>query len=299
MSTDVHHYFPRDKFNIKSSEFEITDPEGKLCVNFSVGKKLEDGVSIEDLSKCGNVSGTEVLQNVVQYARNLGPPIKEACLRDGSKINLCPNEYNDFKITVPLYLLNILSKGESWYNLQGFKSSSYTHETEHNRNFISRPLGEVFVDTLSNELSDEAYDNTYRYLIANRIIQNQTEENKKGAVLQKFYHVLTKILKQNEEVIQTQSVREVFTKIKLHLTNNQSNCSKDFVLYGNMISFMIDILEPYIEYHAYLCKNIIENEAKRSREGGFKTKRRKTRKAKTKQKRKRKVKVKVTRGKRY
>jgi hypothetical protein len=228
MSTDIHYYFPREKFKIKSSEFKITDPEGKLCVDFSVGKKLDDDVSIENLSKCGNASGTEVLQNVVQYARNLGPPIKEVCLSDGSKINLCPTDFDDYKITVPLYLLNILSKGESWYNSQGFKSSSFSYETEENRAFISKPLGEVFVDTLSNSATDDAYDNTYRYLSANHIINTQPIENRKTVVLQTFFDVLTKMFKQNKQTIETQSVREVFTKIKSYF---------EFVKLKNSISF--------------------------------------------------------------
>lgn len=90
---------------------------GVFCVKFYI---YENIIIIDDIAKC-NISGTETLKRIEVFSREVG--IEAISLSDKSVI-----EWNNFRIS--LSTLNILSKGESWYNSLGYLQTNYIKEKE-------------------------------------------------------------------------------------------------------------------------------------------------------------------------
>lgn len=90
---------------------------GVFCVKFYI---YENIIIIDDIAKC-NISGTETLKRIEVFSREVS--IEAISLSDKSII-----EWNNFRIS--LSTLNILSKGESWYNTLGYLQINYDKEKE-------------------------------------------------------------------------------------------------------------------------------------------------------------------------
>jgi hypothetical protein len=98
---------------------------------------FSDHISIERLDKCGSTSGTELLQMYDKLAERM-PNIKYIKLYDASKIEICSN-------LISLYMIKILTTGQSWYNSQGYFSENHESEKLHNESKINMNY-EEFID---------------------------------------------------------------------------------------------------------------------------------------------------------
>ncbi len=81
-------------------------------------------IYVNSLEKCAPYSGTEILEQIVQFGKEMN--VDYITLSDKSSIG----PFN-------LYVLEILTTGQSWYNRLGFYSSVHAQEVEFNT-FVSQ-----------------------------------------------------------------------------------------------------------------------------------------------------------------
>jgi hypothetical protein len=105
----------------------------KIYISINLKKKE---MSIDCLSKCENIKGTDMLNMLIELAKYLN--LDKIVLVDESKF-----KYKDCDID--LSTLDILVTGQSWYNKYGFYSYFYDKEKIHNNNFIKNNFDEKLI----------------------------------------------------------------------------------------------------------------------------------------------------------
>ena len=87
----------------------------------------DDELKIEQIYNCISLSGTKIIQNIINIAERLD--ITNIYLDDGSVIN--GEVINGIGAChFYIYVLSILKNGRSWYNKLGFISDNYENETK-------------------------------------------------------------------------------------------------------------------------------------------------------------------------
>lgn len=99
--------------------FYITDKKRQKCmeIEYTIEPSGKRVINIEGIYKCRNLSGEELVAKAIQIARNPIFQADEIKLCDASEISLREGHYNCY---FSLYILKILSSGQSWYNQYGF-----------------------------------------------------------------------------------------------------------------------------------------------------------------------------------
>jgi hypothetical protein len=176
----IKEIFPADLFNITTdsrrnvsiktknpitNNNKKTENTTKFCLKLTF---KEDNISISLLEKCG-ITGSELLNKVEKLARIISK-IEYIDLVDASHIEKC-----DYIIN--LALLKILTKGESWYNSLGYKSSTYDVEVANNRKFMNMDC-KTFFDYVFNKNFEKYMDIHSIEAIKARIkrIENKSSE---------------------------------------------------------------------------------------------------------------------------
>ncbi len=135
--------FPEDQFIIKHDDRSklnqtvtiITKGDSdKGCATMMMDKEGPGVLHIGKLDRCG-IKGSETLKKIEEFARMSG--FKKITLKDESFIYICTKLFG-------LAQLKILTKGESWYNSLGYKSTNYENEKKNNESLIKKTLKEFF-----------------------------------------------------------------------------------------------------------------------------------------------------------
>jgi hypothetical protein len=129
MESNIYNFFTSDLYNIKNinnNEYIIKTKNNDDCLNIYF---LLDNIRIEKLSKCGENSGTYLLNKIEDLAKSI-KNIQYITLLDTSEIKI-------YDCNIDLAILKILTKGESWYNQLGYFSSDYENEKIYNAEFLN------------------------------------------------------------------------------------------------------------------------------------------------------------------
>ncbi len=147
-------YFPIQEFTIVFEELK----KNIMFISIYPGNDVDypclylmiqpEKIHIENLSKCGDYTGTNMMFRVIEYAKEVKIPKLD--LLDKSKIHLCDKAIN-------LAYLNILTTGQSWYNSKGFISEKYNEEKANNLLVINKPFNEL-VNIIVNNLTNPGID---------------------------------------------------------------------------------------------------------------------------------------------
>jgi hypothetical protein len=141
--TTLKQVFPEDQFIIKHDDRSklnqtvtiITKGDSdKGCATMMMDKEGPGVLHIGKLDRCG-IKGSETLKKIEEFARMSG--FKKITLKDESFIYICTKLFG-------LAQLKILTKGESWYNSLGYKSTNYDNEKKNNEALIKKTLKEIF-----------------------------------------------------------------------------------------------------------------------------------------------------------
>jgi len=97
------------------------------CIYFKI---YDDHIHIELLNRCGDITGTTLLNKIFYLAKKL-PQIKYIQLEDKSYILKCNEK-------ISLATIKILTIGQSWYNEHGYKSKYFERELESNKKIINK-----------------------------------------------------------------------------------------------------------------------------------------------------------------
>jgi hypothetical protein len=113
-----------NKININIIDSESDD----ICALFVI---YPDHIHIKALAKCGTTKGNDLLEKFDRLVSEI-PNMTYIRLDDDSNIELCGHK-------IKLYILKILTTGESWYNKHGYVSDETIGEKAINARNINMP----------------------------------------------------------------------------------------------------------------------------------------------------------------
>lgn len=239
--------------NIKIIDLESHN----ICGSFVI---YPNHIYITRLDKCGSTSGTELLQMYDTLAQQM-PNIKYIELEDASKIEIC-------KQKIKLYIIKILTTGQSWYNSKGYFSKHYETERSHNESIINKPY-EDFIDTVykqdlelfTDENSIEGYK---KHIERHKKIVDDLNNQSKRSRLYKF----EESSKQNSE----QKILEYQYKIEHYDDTPINNYIKEQEAEINIgIRLFPDVNKSVKDYFNYVWRDITSNITSNIREKGCDT----------------------------
>jgi len=180
---------------------------------------FEKYMSLNNLSKCGDYSGTKLLEKMDELAAQI-PEIEYIELFDSSKLLLK-------NIKIDLAFFKILSTGQSWYNSHGYFSDNY--ESERINNEILRE--KILIEELD--------------LIKEKIVNNKKRKREEKDE-EKIDNLKTKLVNQfsiNDKI----TIGDFFESIKLNnLTREQLE----------IVAELIKVIGVFIDYDVILKKTI-------------------------------------------
>jgi hypothetical protein len=217
-------FFSKEMYDISFEEKEhygriihIKDLSEKNCLQIifhSSDVSGNDYIELFKLNRC-QFQGSANLETLIKYAKHLKNILKinldKICLDDASIIP-------DTKIL--LWLLSILTTGESWYNKFGFTSDDYHNELRNNNEKINMNIMDFII--LCIEKCKKIID----------ITKSLSQE------IMLFFGKYNK----------SKSVKDVFIKIKREL--NQNSIPEDFCIIGKILEIIY--LSSIIQYNPYL-----------------------------------------------
>ena len=146
----------------------------ETCAEFTIKSKTH--IYLDDLYKCTGFTGTKILYTVELFAKMNG--YKKIELQDASEIKgnmgIRPESLGYGHCSIPLYFLNILATGQTWYNSLGYRSSKKFEmgfemggkkingtdiEKEHNQRIIQEPCKQYISDLCESIGYDETKTN--------------------------------------------------------------------------------------------------------------------------------------------
>jgi len=190
-------------------------------------------IYINNIEKCLDYTGTEILQKIIDLGRHLHVEYIE--LSDYSMVdsNTCK------KSSVSLAAFEILTSGSSWYNKQGFKSEYYEIEKEKNTIIsntlfdriipenIKKIFEEQFPDiiTIDKTLKDVLLELKHRYL--KRVYTELLNEQQCKTIEILTMHLNDIIVYNNDNLKLVLGGKKQKTKNKKQKTKNKKQKTKN------------------------------------------------------------------------
>jgi len=173
----INSIFPETKYiiNINKNKYAIYNKSihnkyiDSECIEFTIH---HDHIYIDSLHKCGDITGTILLENTFKLAQQL-PNIQFIQLIDKSEIYICNN------IRIILKIIKILTIGKSWYNQLGYESDNYKEEELFNGHIIKQKYNDFRKQLLLAKTSLEKKNETNsinKDIIRKKIKQFQLEK---------------------------------------------------------------------------------------------------------------------------
>jgi hypothetical protein len=316
----------------EDEEVIIKTEAGEHCASFEI---YTNGIFITALEKCGDTSGTELIQLFDKLAEEMSN-ITYIELNDKSQIDICGKIIN-------LSMIKILTEGESWYNKHGYFSEENEYVKSHNESIINMPYEEFRDIVYQDELEEFKEDNTiedYEYRLAlcikefkrlelkkaNKILDESQEEDyqrrkekikKYKAIIKNYDASIIKMIEEEKEKQQAEikrgidlfpdvnkTVKDYFNYVLSDINRNKKETGCDPITIEKcdwLNKFISNIYKSHnlIKYRAIGLKKMVirEESGKSSAEGVAKRKRSKTKKRKRSNKSK-KIKSKKIKSKR-
>ena len=176
----------------------VNDSKNKRCIRFIIfGSEMD----ISNIDKCDEITGTSGIKKLLEIANHFG--VTSIQLVDASKIK-------KGKLEFPLYLMQILVTGNSWYNKYGFISDIYKDELKNNLDLLKLTVGEClelysikfrdyYTDHNRAKIINEMQKNVVFFdiniqelskIIINDYIKNPTTDSDNGLIEWFYYFVL-------------------------------------------------------------------------------------------------------------
>jgi hypothetical protein len=249
-------YFPLTEFNIvlednKANILFVTigvkydinnlelDEESFHCLYLMIEPSK---IHIENLNKCGNYTGTDMMFRVIHYAQEVKIPKLE--LTDKSKIFLCDSAIN-------LSYLNILTTGQSWYNSKNFISSKTNEEKENNMLVIQKPFN-LLVESIVNNITKPDMFSIVKNLKKLGLVNKNVFELKGLNPVKKeeLKVALKDLINRIIPVNNTTTIQEVFQNIQTKFKSfSNSNCNEEQDKLVAIINIIITMLNHNSSYN--------------------------------------------------
>jgi hypothetical protein len=206
------------------------EDESHFCI-------FEDKITIYTLSKCGERSGTSILEKIIQIARQLNKPTVD--LADASTITISEGCKYD------LSFYKILLTGQSWYNKFGFVSENHA--------------GDVAYNEQQRRLSLYDFERTVNrnYKIQEiALLENQLQKMKDPSTMSRV------IRNQYEKIMRTYSTLENYKEQRLREIESTTLLDKDQFceVFSDLgisedmpVNIIIERIDAHIKTHPVSC----------------------------------------------
>jgi hypothetical protein len=176
----------------------------------------QTNIHIDSLHKCGDKSGTTLLQKIDELA-NIMLSLEYIFMEDISLIVLNG-------IEIDLAFFKILTTGESWYNSFGYVSVNYKNELNHNENLRNKKLMEVLNDINDND--DDDVENLYsnnKLFFDNISLENLYSNNKlffdniplENLTIKKFFECINILIKTKQHELEDAQIETLQKLIEI------------------------------------------------------------------------------------
>ena len=277
--------FPESDFKkeYENGDFSISTLDNNYCIGFSISRPHE--IYIYTLNKCGrNITGTILLEKINILAQELN--IESISVLDTSNILECSRE-------ISLSTIKILTKGESWYNSLGYKSTHYEDEVKHNEKIIDmlysdfkEKLLKLYIEELKNKNSPKILRIKQSYIKQNidKLKKKLGQDNRLLKIKEAEYETYQKQIddystfiskfisekeKEYNELFYTKifsdidvksnvKVKDYFTSIWSQIKRN--DCNEIIIKQLDWLSNIISIIDTskILQYDKVLIKKVIQ-----------------------------------------
>ena len=234
----IYTFFPKERFNISSEDniffgriIHIKDLSENNCLQIIFHTSDDSGndyIELFKLNRC-QFQGSANLETLIKYAKYL---------KNILKINLDKIFLEDASIipdtNIRLWLLSILTTGESWYNRFGFTSDDYHNELRDNNEIIQMNIME-FINLCITSC---------KKIKKNHSLPNDINES-----------LIERIMSFFKKYDTSKTVQDVFIEIKRELKENRIS-PEDSSMIGKILEIIY--LSSIIKYNSRLCYTIPE-----------------------------------------
>lgn len=233
----------------EDDEVIIKTEAGEHCASFEI---YTNGIFITALEKCGDTSGTELIQLFDKLAEEMSN-ITYIELNDKSQIDICGK-------IIALFMIKILTEGESWYNKHGYFSEENEYVKSHNESIINMPYEEFRDIVYQDELEEFKEDNTiedYEYRLALcikgfKLLEELKKANKTLDELQeKDYQLRKEKIKKYKAIIENYDA-SIITMIEEEKKKQQAEIKRGVDLFP-------DVNKTVKDYFNYVLSDINRN----------------------------------------
>jgi hypothetical protein len=247
INTHINKYFKKYKIteSTKKDKYEVevevkcSDTTTTLENTIFIINTNDNSIYIDLINApCDGLNGKKIVRNIINIANELD--ISNIELEDQSYKNLISDIDYTLKCRINLAQLNIILKGQTWYNTMGFVYDDFEKDKTSNEKLLNKSTSEFlnFVDGKIGKLNE--WDTTYIFL-----------NNFKELI---------------EDKDHTKPFKEIFKELYNEENDNNNKCSKNLVTIYMFLQvlYMFKILK-YNEKLKYNIKYDINLEKK---EGG-------------------------------
>jgi hypothetical protein len=170
---------------------------------------------------CNGLTGKKIVRKIITIANDL--KITNIELQDQSYIHF-KDEKDELNCSIKLAPLNIILKGQNWYNTMGFVYDDFEKDKKDNADLLNKSTTDflIFVESIVGDL--EEYDEDYIRLKA-----------------------FKELIKDKDH---TTSFKELFKEIYNEENKNPDKCSKNLVIIYNFLLFLISF--EILKYDRFL-----------------------------------------------
>jgi len=292
MENNIYNFFTSDLYDVKNinyNEYKIETKNNEECLTIHF---LLDNIRIEKLSKCGENSGTYLLNKIEDLAKSM-KNIQYITLLDTSEVKM-------YDCNIDLAILKILTEGESWYNKLGYFSSDYENEKIHNAEYINMEFDKL-ISSCRNAIETYLKITNRKNIIEtigllenkikkkNKNVENLVKKKEKYLKIIDNYddYIIEEFEKINNNFNSLERKRiKLFPKIDVKISTKEyfNILVKliDSVEKCEFLEVLIEIIKPIIKYNRNLIKKIGNYDTiSEYKNGGKKLKRKQTKTKKT------------------
>ncbi len=209
-------------------------------------------IFIDSLAKCGTESGTHILKNIINTAKDFN--VKKIETVDFSYVYI--GRKKNQKCNVRLAYLYILIKGHSWYNEYGFLSNEYEDEKKYNDSIISENFI-TFVNRVFSQGKKKEFKRFFKEVQKIDQSKNEMEPQNKSyndvITLNSLSGLIILRLKDYNNIDEFKEkgyklIKQKFNKkIKKKLLKDIKMLVPDYITFGSVKNLMNHIYNNYIK----------------------------------------------------
>lgn len=234
----IMEYFPDISVTIEDGEIIISNTD---YINLTIYNKE---MKIEQLDKCTQYSGTEIMNKLISMSERLG--VSGISLTDSSAIVIRGYKFD-------LATIKILSDGESWYNSFGFYSKKYEDELQKWNEIRTWKLEDILDAFKTMETEKLIKDFRLMRCVKKIFLDNMSSFEANIQITNQIKQIrldMIKLINESNIFDKSSTVMDVFIEIKQILQTSEEFSDEAIIT----LYVLVSITSSIIPYQRFLYK---------------------------------------------